>query len=433
MSRFDLAYCLALPALAPYLAWRRLAKGKYSQSAAGMLGLRLPPRPVAEATLWMHAVSVGEVAAARAVAPGLRKLLPELPLVVSTITETGQAAAERAFAGQACLTYFPLDLTPIVRRFQRVFAPRVFVLMETELWPNFLAEAHRRGTRCFMMNAKLSDRSFPRYRRLRGLLAPALAALDGVCAQTERDAERFVALGIAPERVAVAGNCKFDLPGHPLEPAERAALAAELGVAAISSSRWIVAGSTHPGEETLLLEALAQARRDHPQARLLLCPRHPERFGEAFNLAAQAGAREGWRVGRSSAAAEALAADAEVVVLDRMGVLARAYGLGELAVMGGSFVPIGGHNLLEAAAHAMPVVHGPHMHAQREIMRVMREEGAGLEASPDALGAMLRRLLSDPALAREQSERSRRAVQRNRGSAERAVQAVARWLEHFSQ
>jgi 3-deoxy-D-manno-octulosonic-acid transferase len=421
-TRFDLAYLLALPALAPYLAWRRLARGKYTESAAGMIGRHLPSQPVAAdplATLWLHAVSVGEVAAARAVAPGLQELLPDLPLVVSTVTETGQAAARRTFP-DALHTYFPIDLSPIVRRFQRAYAPCVFVLMETELWPNFLAEAHRRGTRCFMINAKMSDRSFPRYRRFQNLLRPAFDALEGVCVQTERDAERFALLGIDPARIAVTGNCKFDLPIEPLSPAEREALARELGTPA--GRRWIVAGSTHPGEESLILEALTEVRRTVPDAALLLCPRHPDRFDEAVRLAERAG----WRVGRSTRPESADGAD--VVVLDRMGVLARAYGIGEVCVVGGSFCPVGGHNLLEAGAHRLPVVFGPRMHAQREIMRLMKEGEAGIQAPADRLAATLIDLLNDPAQRAAHADRIWRVVQTNRGSGPRAVESLATWL-----
>jgi 3-deoxy-D-manno-octulosonic-acid transferase len=423
VTRFDLAYLLALPALAPYLAWRRLARGKYTHSAAGMLGRRLPESPLPSPTLWLHAVSVGEVAAARAVAPGLTALLQELPLVISTITETGQSAAARAFP-DAARTFFPVDISPVVRRFQRVYRPAVFVLMETELWPNFLSIARRAGTRCFMINGKLSDRSFPRYRRFRGFLSPALSALTGVCVQTEVDAERFKQLGIDPARVVVAGNCKFDLPTDPLTDQEKRALGRELGVD--GRKRWIVAGSTHQGEEKLLFEALAQVRRTVPEAALLICPRHPERFDEVASLAAEFGRTAGWRIGRSSRADPA--ANDDIVVLDRMGVLAKAYGLGEIGLVGGSYLPVGGHNLLEAAAHRVPVVFGPRMHAQREIMRLMTEGSAGLQVPAERLAATLIELMRDEALRRRQADLAWQVVETNRGSAHRAVEAIGHWL-----
>ena len=182
LTRYDLAYALAAPAILPWLAWRRWQRGKYAQSAGGMFGGALDSVDATlyhNGSLWVHAVSVGEVNAARVIIPALRTLRPDLPLVVSTITETGQSIARGAFPADH-VTYFPFDFSPNVRRFQRTFNPRLLVLLETELWPNFLMLAHRRGTQCFMVNGKISDRSFPRYRRARPLLAPAFAALSGV-------------------------------------------------------------------------------------------------------------------------------------------------------------------------------------------------------------------------------------------------------------
>ncbi|MCE5230029.1 3-deoxy-D-manno-octulosonic acid transferase [bacterium] len=423
-TRFDLIYSLSVPVLVPYLAWRRLSRGKYTESAGGMLGRRLPDgAPFADGSLWVHAVSVGEIAAARAVVPGLRELAPELPLVVSTITETGQASARQAFP-DAALTYFPADFSANVRRFQNVFNPKIFVLLETELWPNFLAMAAARGTRCYMLNGKLSDRSFPRYRRFRKFLAPALGALGGVCAQTDEDARRFEALGIDPAHIRVTGNCKFDLAQKPLTDPERRALAVELGLTA--SRRWIVAGSTHPGEETAILAAYSRLIRDSALstqgAGLLLCPRHPERFDEVVRLCEQAGLRT------ARASAPDPSSDPEVVVLDRMGVLARAYGLGDIAIVAGSFCPIGGHNLLEAAAHRVPVVYGPDMHSQRELDRLFRQARAGIQVRADELAAKLAQLMADDALRRAEGEKAHAVLERNQGSAARAIAALSEWL-----
>lgn len=426
VTRYDLLYTLSLPLVAPYLAWRHYSKGKYTESAGGMLGRRLPKGEAARrfeaGSLWVHAVSVGEVTAARAVIPGLRRLRPELPLVVSTVTETGQAAARRFFGHDhgITLTYFPLDFSLLVRRFQEVFRPRVFVLLETELWPNFLTQAAARGTRCFMINAKISDLSYPRYRSFRGLLRPALAALGGVCAQTAVDAERFADLGVAPALIRVNGNVKFDLEQKPLSGEERRALMALFGMS--PERRWIVAGSTHPGEEALILEAFKQVRARVPGAGLLLCPRHPERFDEAARLAEAAGLRTG------RASAPNLAADAEVIILDKMGVLAKAYGLGETSIVAGSFCSVGGHNLLEAAAHGVPVVYGPDMHSQREIDRLFNETGAGLQVTPEALAPTLVRLLEDARFRAEEGQKGYRLIEANRGAAQRAVAAIGEWL-----
>ena len=422
-TRYDLLYLMSTPVLLPYLGWRRVARGKYTESARGMRGQWLPAgeaaRPFRNGSIWIHAVSVGEVTAARAIAPGLRRLLPELPLVVSTVTETGQRTAREAFPDDH-ITYFPADLSRNVARFQQTFQPRIFVLLETEIWPNFLTLAARRGTPCFMVNGKLSERSFPRYRRFRGVLRPALDALRGICTQTRLDAERFGALGIPPGRIRVTGNCKFDVAYPTLTEEERTGMMAEFGMD--PGRVWIVAGSTHPGEERVMLRALGEVRGSVPEAGLVLCPRHPERFEEVARQAAEAG----WRVGRASRAGEV--ADPEVVVLDRMGVLARTYGLGRVAVVAGSFGRVGGHNLLEAAAHGVPVVYGPAMHAQREIVRLFEQAGAGVQVEPAGLGGELGRLMTDEAARQQEGDRSLRAVAASRGSADRALEAIAGWL-----
>ncbi len=245
MTRYDLIYTLSLPALLPYLAWRRLTRGKYTESAGGMLGRRLPAGAATAAfsggSLWVHAVSVGEIAAARAVVPGVRGLLPDLPLVVSTITETGQAAARQAFP-EAAHTYFPADFSSNVARFQSVYNPRLFVLLETELWPNFLAMAAQRGTRCFMLNGKLSDRSFPRY-GASGVSWRRRSRPSAASARRPTRTPRFEALGIDPARIRVDGQLQVRPGQQPLAEAERRDLARELGLGA--GRRWIVAGSTH--------------------------------------------------------------------------------------------------------------------------------------------------------------------------------------------
>lgn len=423
-TRFDAAYALATPALLPYLAWRRWRRGKYTESARGMRGALLPQGSAAqvfnEGSLWVHAVSVGETVAATTVVPGLRALLPALPLVVSTITETGQAHARRLFP-EDHTTYFPADLSWNVRRFQATFNPRAFVLMETELWPNFLMQARMRGTACFMLNAKLSDRSFPRYRRFRPVLAPAFAALRGVCTQTAQDAERFAALGIAPERIVVTGNCKFDMPDLALDDAARSALLAQLGMS--PARRWLVAGSTHPGEEAMLLQTFRALHATMPDLGLLLCPRHPERFNEVYALASQAGLP----VARASASQPG--GDPAIVVLDQMGVLARAYGLGTLAIVAGSFCPVGGHNLMEAAVHGIPVVFGPQMHSQREILRIFQQAGVGVQVPAEQLAERLQFYLTNDVARAEEGQASLRVLDANRGSAARAVVAVGQWLK----
>lgn len=416
---------MALPALAPYLLWRRLSRGKYAESAGGMLGKRLPAGAEADVfkngSLWVHAVSVGEIAAAKAVVPGLKGLVPECPALISTITETGQAAAQRTFPGDST-TYFPADFSPNVRRFLDVYRPKCFVLMETELWPNFLTMAAARGVQCFMINAKVSDRSFPRYKAGLGVIGPAFRALAGVCAQTKADAERFAALGVPRERIVVTGNCKFDLSAEALDDEAKTAMFVDFGMS--PARRWIVAGSTHPGEEELILKAFEGIHATRPDTGLVICPRHPERFDEVYKMVSESPLK----VSRASQISSHR--DPDIVLLDRMGVLAKSYGLGEIAIVAGSFCPVGGHNLLEAAAHGVPVVYGPQMHSQREIQRIFTQTGAGEQTSNENLAQTLSELLDNAEKRIKSGRQSLNALELNRGSAERATNAIAGWIKN---
>jgi 3-deoxy-D-manno-octulosonic-acid transferase len=425
LTRYDAAYYGLSPVALPMLAWRWARRGKYRRSAGGMLGRDLPTGAAAETfvggSVWIHAVSVGEVAAARAIEPGLRALFPGRPFVISTVTETGQDAARRALPGAEAHTFFPVDLSWNVNRFLDAFRPRVVVLLEAEIWPNFLTLAARRGASVFLINGRLSDRSFPRYRFARGVMRPVFDSFRGFCVQTAEDARRYGEIGVERARIAITGNCKFDLRVEPLDEAQKAELKRSLGVAPERPA--VVAGSTHPGEEGMILDAFAEVRRAIPDACLVLAPRHPERFGDAFEIA------------RSRGASVARASDPggverpEVVILDKMGELARAYGAGEIAIVAGSFGRVGGHNLLEAAAHAVPVIYGPNMKSQREIAQLFRVGRAGTQVEPGALAETMLRFLQDPDARREAGVKCRAVLEANQGSADRAVRALRRWVD----
>lgn len=427
LTRYDAAYLAASPVAVPWLAWRWARRRKYRQSASGMLGAGLPEGAAgsafAKGSVWVHAVSVGEVAAARAVMPGLRGLFPSLPFVLSTVTETGQEAARRTLPDVDAHTYFPLDFSWNVRRFLDAYRPRVIVLLEAEIWPNFLTLAAGSGARIFLLNARMSDRSFPRYRAARGLARPILDSITGFCAQTELDAERFAELGVPPNRLRVTGNCKFDLDIPTLTGDERTADRGALGIP--ESAPVIVAGSTHEGEEELILEAFRSVRAELPGATLILAPRHPERFGVAAELARKAG----FQTTLASASPNGVP---QVVVLDKMGVLARTYGLADVAIVAGSFCPTGGHNLLEAAAHGIPVVYGPDMHSQRELARLFAAAGAGRQVQPSALAPTLLELLRNPELRRAEGGKCRAVLDQNQGSAARCIEAVRLWMKEPS-
>lgn len=433
MTRYDFFYYLGLPLFLPYLAWRRLARGKYRDSAGGMMGRDLPEPSQTElfdkGCVWIHAVSVGEVVAAGSIVPHVREIFPDLPLVVSTVTETGQAQARRTLRNVARFTYFPIDLSWNVRHFLEAYRPRVVLLMETELWPNFLTLAHKQGARVFTVNGKISEKSFRGYRRARAILRPAFDAIEAFCMQTEADARRMAALSGRPHDVHVTGNCKFDVTMKPLDADTEQAIRTHYRLGPRRPT--VVVGSTHPGEEQLALDVYDQLKKHFPDLLMILSPRHPERFAEVYNMCRRHPGK--WRVTRATAPPPIDAPPPDVFVLDTMGELARIYGLGDVAVVAGSFCRVGGHNILEAAIHAVPVVVGPHMHSQRELDRLFAGDDSGLvRTTHDRLARVLCDLLEDDARRAEIGRQALATAQANQGSAQRAAQVLRTRIDKAS-
>jgi len=423
-SMMDLLYLLGAPLLLPPFLYKALFKKKYRRSIRGMLGLDLKTqtwdRNAPGRRLWLHAVSVGEVVAGKAVLAEWVKDEPEARIVASTVTETGQQKARELLKEAHAFTYYPLDLTPIVRRFLTHFDPQVYLFMETELWPNFLREAAHRGVKVFLANGKLSDRSYERWMKVRRLFRGTFDAITAACVQTERDKEKFAALLGRPDPICITGNCKFDSSGSPIAQQERAALLARLKLP--EDAPIIVVGSTHAGEEEIILNAWEMVWRKIPGLRLILAPRHPERFEAVAHLLSERGIRFSRYTDPSLNHPDAL-------LVDTIGVLAKLYGLGQLAILGGSFTPVGGHNLLEAAVHGIPVLYGPHMHKQPEILKIFQESMGGLQVEAKDLGQTIERLLSDKAERQRWGEAAARAARNNRGSARRTVDFIRQFLD----
>ncbi|MFH0793969.1 MAG: 3-deoxy-D-manno-octulosonic acid transferase [bacterium] len=423
---YDALYLATSPALAAYLGYRCIAKGKYRQSARGMLGIGLgegdDPHHYSDGSFWVHAVSVGEVVAAKALLPHLRASFPQWPIVASTITETGQQRARELLTETRRVFYYPIDLSFVVWRFLRFYNPSIYILMETELWPNFLTMAQARGTMCFLMNGKISDRSFRRYRRFLPLFRKPLAGFKAFCMQTEEDAAKIGELCGSKDRVHVTGNLKFDAPGSALNENELERLRKKYGLRA--DQPVLVAGSTHPGEESVLLSVFAELRKKIPGLVLFLAPRHPERFDSVAHEIE----KSGLRLGKTSRAA---GESAEIWLLDEMGQLQRHYGLGQIAFVGGSLAPIGGHNLLEAAVHSIPVAYGPHMHKQPEMRRMLGPDGGGVPCTERDLAANLERLYSQEDERRRLGKLARQSVDRNRGSARACAEIIKTVAKRF--
>ena len=402
----------------PYFLFQKVVRGRAYAPLAARSG-RLSPavNPDGTPSIWVHAVSVGEVLASRGLLAEIKRRFPNRRLVVSTTTVAGQELAQRGLPGVDAVFYAPVDSRGAVRRALDRVNPSLLVLMETELWPNLIHAARRRGTRIAVVNGRLSPRSFPRYRAIRPLLRPLLAEVDLYLMQAEPHAERARAIGAPAERVNVSGNLKYDVA----EPA-----APDPALAGILEGRhpvW-VAGSTVGGEEEIVLAAFRKLREQAPGARLVLAPRHPERFDVVAQLVEAGDLRSARRslLNGGPPAAESI----EVLVLDTIGELASVFGHARVAFIGGSLVPRGGHNVLEAAAAGCPVIVGPHMENFQEIASEFLGAGALVQVrdAEDLVPALLA-LWNDPARRQEVGQRGRRLLERNRGAIARTADALA--------
>lgn len=383
---------------------------------------------VAAPAVWVHAASLGELTGVRPLLREMRARMPGRQLIVSTMTRTGLAMA-RALDDAHLARIFPLDAPRVVERALAPMRLEAFLFSETEIWPTWLEALRVRRVPTIMVSGRIGDGTLRRARWLRALYRPALVEVT-CCMQSQQDADRIVHLGADPRRVQVAGSLKFDADA--IAPASGAVLSLA-GWLERGHRRLIVAGSTHAGEETMLLDAYRRVAADHPEAVLLLAPRHPERFEDVAGLVAASG----MRLHRFSA----LTPDADpgdaggptVVLLDRMGVLAACYPLGIVAFVGGSLVPIGGHNVLEAAQVGVAVLVGPHTHSTRDAVEpLLAAGGAARVASTDDVVRELERILVEPGLAAAMGLRARRASRAGEGAVERHLKVIAARLSAAS-
>jgi 3-deoxy-D-manno-octulosonic-acid transferase len=416
---YTLLLYLALPFAVLILLWRGLRTHDYWRGGAARFGFGTARTG---GGVWVHAASVGEVQVAAILITALRERDHSLEITLTCVTPTGRARARTLLPGLE-VRYAPYDLPGCVRRCLKRLRPRLLITIETELWPNLLEQARRAGVPVLIASARLSARSARIYRRLPGLMRPALAANVWVGAQTAADLERFAMIGVAPQRLVLVGNVKFDrlLPADIYERGTllRACYAAGRPV-------W-VAGSTHAAEETIVLQAHALLRSSEPRALLILAPRHPARFAAA----AAAIAAEGFRyVRRSSAGSNTpvetiLAADHEVLLLDTLGELLEFYAAADVAFVGGSLVPIGGHNLLEPAALGLPVIAGPEQFNSPDIALALAQQGALITVhDAQQLSQAVARLLADADLRARLGDAARAAIDSHRGALARLLRVI---------
>jgi 3-deoxy-D-manno-octulosonic-acid transferase len=415
---YNLLLLLAAVFASPWWLLRLLTTQKYREGLLHRLGLRLPSHidaASAKKTLWIHAVSVGEVQAVLRLVRELEATLPNARVLLSTTTRTGQQLARQRL-GSGRVFYFPLDLPFSVHRLVNYLQPNLLVLTETEFWPNMLSTCARRGIPVVVVNARISDRSWPRYRRIRHFMQPYLASLSAVLAQSDLDRDRLLALGC--KHVSVSGNLKFDIAtGTPAEIVET------IRKALPPAARVVVAGSTVAGEEPLILSAWSQILATEPRALLILAPRHPERFDEVARLLSLSGLA--WQRRSLWAADPTPLTAGSVLLLDSIGELSSVYSLGTVAFIGGSLVPAGGHNPLEPALYAVPVVMGPYGNNFREIITQMRAADAlTVLRSEETLAPTLLALLNDTASATAQGNRAKALCAQLAGATTRSVDAI---------
>lgn len=409
---------LLTPIVLASLLWRGIRNRGYWQGLGQRFG-RLPDLPPTE-RIWVHAVSVGEVQAAAPLVRALSKRYPEYGILITTVTPTGQARVRSLFGDTVTHLYAPYDLPGVLRRFFDRVRPVAAIIMETELWPNLFHECGKRDVPLVLASARISPRSVNRYRRFLPLFRDALAHGIVIAAQSERDAERFLSLGANPARTHRIGNIKFDLDDsrNPQVPRDL------LMPGGLVRPIWIAA-STHRGEEQSALEAARLVLAQIEDALLVLVPRHPERFESVVQRVARSGLRYQRRSENDSCAS-----GTQVFVLDTLGELPDFFAIADVAFVGGSLVPIGGHNMLEPAAASVPVLTGPHYFNAPDIAEtLLAEEAAVVVNDAQELGSQVLRFLTSKSLRDATGERARRVIDNNKGTLERLLQLVTPLLD----
>ncbi|MBF0310003.1 MAG: 3-deoxy-D-manno-octulosonic acid transferase [Magnetococcales bacterium] len=410
----------------PWWLSRYVASGRY----AGTWGMRFGwlPEAVWQAArnrevIWVHAVSVGEAMAARALVEGLRQAYPEACLLMTTVTPTGQRIVREKITGVDAAFFLPLDLFWVVGRVVDRLHPRLVVVMETEFWPGLYHALKQRGIPLMVVNGRLSERSTRGYRRVRGFMKAVLSAVTRFAVQTDRDREGLLSLGVEPDRITVTGNIKYDQAMKRPDAAEMAGLTERLGPRP-PGLIWMAA-STHPGEEASVARVYLRLRREWPALRLILAPRHPERVGEVEALFSALGVEGVQRLSMATGGWEG-----PVLLVDQVGWLTRLYSWADGVFVGGSLVNKGGQNMLEPAAWSIAPLFGPHTGNFREVVEaLLRGEGGFRVADEEALWRMSRELLADEPRRQRDGAAARRVVEANQGALQRTLDCLRRSLE----
>jgi 3-deoxy-D-manno-octulosonic-acid transferase len=422
---YNVLLVLAFPVIIGLLLTKkRSQRGLWCRLGAVPVELRNLQKPI----IWIHAVSLGEVATIVPLLHAMKARYPQWPLVVSTVTETGREVVIKRLEGVAVHCYAPVDFWWAVDRYIRILQPRLFILVESEFWPNLLKNLEGHRVPICLVNGRISSRSFARYRWVRGMMKQVLSCLDLALMQSEHDAERIGHLGVKPNAIHVTGNMKFDQGLDQAQAADgNVSFRALFGCQA--AERLVVAGSTHPQEEECLLDAYRQVIARHPQAVLVMAPRHIERVAKLEQVIQQYGfacvrrSRLEQNVGD-----QALQKGPRVIVLDTRGELALVYREAWVTFVGGTLVPVGGHNLLEPAQWGRPVLFGPHVDHCRDIAGRLLGAGGGIQIqNQEDLASQLVRLIAHPSAAEEMGQRALEMVRTHRGVVTRNLQ----WIDQL--
>ncbi|PYV31151.1 MAG: 3-deoxy-D-manno-octulosonic acid transferase [Acidobacteria bacterium] len=446
---YTLLFSIGLVLTAPYYLWR--LRGRITRWADWRERLGWLPKSFQQAergAVWIHAVSVGETIAVVPLVKAIRESSREVKIFLSHTTPAGRQAGESRMPDVEGRFFLPLDWPWAVRRAMERIRPTALLVVETELWPNLLRAAHDFGTRVALVNARLSERSYRRYRLAPRFMRRVLGCVDWIGAQTPAEAERLLELGARPERLTIAGNLKFDgrpprgpapacaepKAGRPTVggPPELSALSPSLGRALRAAGRGpvMIAASTMPGEEEKVLKAWNEIRRSYPEANLILAPRHPARFDAVAGTLKRLKFVRRTDFELDGAALANRIAEAEVLLLDTIGELAGLFEIADVVFVGGSLVPAGGHNLLEPAFWAKPILFGPHMENFRDAAEIFVKAGGAFQVHDEMeLAKKALQLFGDPKMREEAGRRAKQALDSGSGATERTMGQIQAWLE----
>ncbi|MGB5708486.1 MAG: lipid IV(A) 3-deoxy-D-manno-octulosonic acid transferase [Arenicellales bacterium] len=417
---YRLILYISLPVLIVRFLLRGLSNRSYFERITERFGFsETNPAP---GGVWIHAVSVGEVNAAVPLVNRIMKTWPDKSITVTTMTTTGSDRVQKVFGSSVSHCYLPYDFPGAVRRFVQRISPQLGLVMETEIWPNLIFYCHQQGIPLIYTNVRLSERSWRGYNRFRFLFSQILKLVSKFAVQSESDARRLIQLGAPEHKLSITGSLKFDINLPPSVSEAGESIRRQIG--------WnrpvLIAASTHEGEELLVIEVYHRIRSNLPELLLIIVPRHPERFTAVAKMCVKDGLNT---IQRTEMSAQ-LSSDIEVLVVDTMGELPMFIAAGDVTFMGGSLVPVGGHNLLEAAALGQPVVFGPHMFNFAEISEMFLQQGAGVQVfGIDELAEVCERLLLDGVIRDQYGTQGEKLVQQNRGALEQVMEFIRAELE----